>query len=195
MGKRDAQKAETRAQLLSAAREVFAEKGYDKTAIKDIARAAGVAAGTVYTHFDDKSALAVAAFEEDIARTVAQAWATLPPGDIQERLVHIGAQLLAYYNQRPALSRALLRAILFAPRADEDGLTRTFLQRIGMLIGDGRFSGAVRQDADIEAAAHAFFASYYLILIGGMSGALGPLDVQVAALRRQVKLLFDGIAP
>lgn len=195
MGKRDAQKAETRAQLLAAARTVFAEKGYDQAAIKDVARAAGVAAGTVYTHFSDKSALAVAAFEEDIARTVAEAWATLPAGSIQDRLVHIGARLLGYYNQHPALSRALLRAILFAPRTDGDSLTFTFLQRVGMLIGDGRFTGEVRQDADIQAAAQAFFAAYYLILIGGMAGALGPLDAQVAALRRQVALLFDGIKP
>jgi len=115
----------------------------------------------------------------------------MPPGSPHEKLVHLGAQLLGYYNQRPALSRALLKAILFAPRPDAQ--TPAFLQRVAMLLGDARYTGHVRDDADVEAAAHAFFASYYLILIGGMSGHIPTLDAQVAALDRQVALLFAGI--
>jgi TetR/AcrR family fatty acid metabolism transcriptional regulator len=46
-----------REQILEAARAVFAEKGFHRATIKDIASAAGVADGTVYNHFENKDAL------------------------------------------------------------------------------------------------------------------------------------------
>lgn len=40
--------------ILAAARELFATKGYEETTIAEIARAAGVAVGTVYLYFGNK---------------------------------------------------------------------------------------------------------------------------------------------
>jgi AcrR family transcriptional regulator len=40
--------------ILDAARELFADQGYDETTIAEIARAAGVAVGTVYLYFANK---------------------------------------------------------------------------------------------------------------------------------------------
>ena len=45
---------ERRAQLVSAAREVFGEKGYHAATVDDITRAAGVAKGTFYLYFEEK---------------------------------------------------------------------------------------------------------------------------------------------
>jgi len=47
-------RARTRADILSAAREVFAERGYHNTGIAEIARRADVAVGTFYLYFHDK---------------------------------------------------------------------------------------------------------------------------------------------
>ena len=44
-----------RNQILDAATTVFAEKGFHRTTIKDIARAAGIADGTIYTYFSSKT--------------------------------------------------------------------------------------------------------------------------------------------
>jgi AcrR family transcriptional regulator len=52
--KRDQAKDERRAQLLSAARKVFGEKGYHAATVDDITRAAGVAKGTFYLYFPEK---------------------------------------------------------------------------------------------------------------------------------------------
>ncbi|MDB4971556.1 MAG: Transcriptional regulator, TetR family protein [Myxococcales bacterium] len=45
---------ERRAQLVTAARDVFGQKGYHAATVDDITRAAGVAKGTFYLYFDEK---------------------------------------------------------------------------------------------------------------------------------------------
>lgn len=49
--------AQHREALLDAALECFSKRGFDATRVEDIARLAGVAKGSVYTHFKDKEAL------------------------------------------------------------------------------------------------------------------------------------------
>src|SRR5437763_2622239 len=47
--------AARRTQILDAATRVFAEKGFHRATIKDIARVAGIADGTIYTYFASKT--------------------------------------------------------------------------------------------------------------------------------------------
>src|SRR5947207_3558952 len=49
--------AARRNQILDVATKVFAEKGFHPTTIKDIARGAGIADGTIYNYFENKTAL------------------------------------------------------------------------------------------------------------------------------------------
>jgi AcrR family transcriptional regulator len=46
-----------RAQILDAATKVFAQRGFHRTTIRDVARAAGIADGTIYNYFENKTAL------------------------------------------------------------------------------------------------------------------------------------------
>jgi AcrR family transcriptional regulator len=52
---------DTREEIIQSARQVFAEKGYENTSLRAIARAAGVDAALVHHYFDGKSALFIAA--------------------------------------------------------------------------------------------------------------------------------------
>ena len=49
--------AARRNQILDAATKVFAAKGFHPTTIRDIAREAGIADGTIYNYFENKTAL------------------------------------------------------------------------------------------------------------------------------------------
>jgi len=57
----------TRRALVSAARALFAEKGYAATSTPEIVAAAGVTRGALYHHFTDKQALFAAVVEEEHA--------------------------------------------------------------------------------------------------------------------------------
>ncbi|MBC6479760.1 MAG: TetR/AcrR family transcriptional regulator [Hormoscilla sp. GM7CHS1pb] len=52
-------KNQTRTRILQAAQRLFAHKGYDGTTTRDLARAAGVAEGTIFRHFDSKKAILI----------------------------------------------------------------------------------------------------------------------------------------
>jgi TetR/AcrR family fatty acid metabolism transcriptional regulator len=74
-----------RNQILDAATIVFAEKGFHPTTIKDIAKVAGIADGTIYNYFKNKSALLIGIF--DRMRASAIEGIVLPTiDDIEPRL-------------------------------------------------------------------------------------------------------------
>ena len=57
VNKRKASKAATRAKVVSAAAKLFADVGYEKATIRDIAKSATMSTGAVFANFEDKSAL------------------------------------------------------------------------------------------------------------------------------------------
>ena len=69
-GKREQTKAQNRLAILDAAREVFAELGYDNVTVRDIIRRTGLAAGTFYNYFKSKEEV-FSALADDGARRFA----------------------------------------------------------------------------------------------------------------------------
>ena len=59
-GVRDLVVRARRAQIVGAATKVFAEKGFSRATIREVAREAGVSEGTIYNYFEDKDALLLA---------------------------------------------------------------------------------------------------------------------------------------
>ncbi|MFD9793229.1 TetR/AcrR family transcriptional regulator [Streptomyces sp. NPDC059070] len=73
MGLRERKKWQTRRRLMAAAFHLFAERGYDKVSVAEIAEAADVSKMTVFNHFRTKEDLALRPLEEhsdDVVRAV-----------------------------------------------------------------------------------------------------------------------------
>jgi AcrR family transcriptional regulator len=64
-------RAQTRQRLLKAAGEVFAERGYDRASLDDVAEAAGLTKGAVYSSFASKDDLLYALMRERIGERLA----------------------------------------------------------------------------------------------------------------------------
>lgn len=125
-----AQKADRREQILDAALDVFAEQGFDKATIKQIARAAGLKSpALIYWYFKKKHEV----FQEVLARlslTVGQAAnpATLLDRPPDEVLPHIAR---AYYQgfANPLVMRVFRLLVSEAVRNPEAG---NYLAQRGM---------------------------------------------------------------
>src|SRR6185295_16792837 len=70
--KQHAQSADKRDLILKAATKVFAQNGFFQSQVADVARVAGVAAGTVYLYFKGKDDLLVSIFERSMKDVLAE---------------------------------------------------------------------------------------------------------------------------
>jgi AcrR family transcriptional regulator len=68
----DDEPLERRRVILNAAAELFADHGYDRTSIRDIARRVGLLPGSVYHYFPSKEELFLAVHREGFERTLAR---------------------------------------------------------------------------------------------------------------------------
>jgi AcrR family transcriptional regulator len=130
--------SETRPVILAAARELFAEKGFDGASIRAIARAAEVDPALVHHFFGNKEALFVAAMEFPFDPTVVipQVIASGPREEIGERLVRA---FLGLWSDDALRARAL--AVFRSAATSDQGadmfrefLTSAMLARVSELL-------------------------------------------------------------
>ncbi|MFI0942587.1 TetR/AcrR family transcriptional regulator [Streptomyces sp. NPDC021020] len=99
----------TEARILAGARELFAEKGFDRTTIRAVAAAAGVDPALVMQHFGSKRELFTRAVQVDPAAPAA----TGPEGLAEQLLATLGPKLGAL----PEGTLAMMRSMLTDPGA------------------------------------------------------------------------------
>lgn len=104
----------TRIALIDAARIVFEDKGFDGTRMGDIAEAAGVSHGTVYTWFDTKEAL-LAAVADSVVADLYQAMATPAGATARDRIEQANRTYLDSYRDHARLLDVVEQASITHP--------------------------------------------------------------------------------
>lgn len=163
----------TRARLLAAARELIEAGGYAAAPVTAIAERAGVAAGTLYRHFDSKERLFVEVFRsvgEREERAIRDAVERLgPSAPAVDRLETVLGTFAERALRNPRLAWALI-AEPVDPLVDAERIAHRarYTQLIAAGLRAGIEAGELPgQDAELTAAA----------LVGGCGEALvGPLS-------------------
>jgi AcrR family transcriptional regulator len=150
----------TRENLLAAARTVFERRGYANTRIADIARAAGVSHGTVYTWFADKEAVLRAL----VADIVTEVFAALAIGeeipDPQQRMAEANRRYLAAYRRHGRMLEVVEEAAATDERYRDalSGVRRDHVARVTRDIERLQRQGLAAADLDAAVAAGALCA-------------------------------------
>lgn len=156
--RRERQKAETRARLLDAARQLFATVGYDATRPQDIARVADVAIGTFYVHFPDKRA-AFLAFTEAAAHELMEQVRTRvgEAADFEGGLHGSLEAILAFSEKNPGVLAAAFadEAVLAASTSAGASLRDRLAQSLAKGLRDGMRKRELRRDYDPSVIAYA----------------------------------------
>lgn len=95
------------------AAELFAEKGFHETTMRDIARRAGMLPGSIYYHFPSKEDLLVGVYEEGVTRLLARIDAA-DPGTQAEPWTRLEAVMTAHVEailDRSAYARVMIRVL------------------------------------------------------------------------------------
>ncbi len=103
----------TRELILDAAERLFAARGVDGVAVRDLARELGITPSSLYNHFPGKQALYAAVLDRGlgpIAKLVAEAWrrGALRREDVRRTV----DGLVPHFARHPHLARLLQRAML-----------------------------------------------------------------------------------
>jgi len=141
-----------RDRLINAAIEVFGECGYDGAGVQQIARAAGLTTGAIYSRFRGKDDLLLEAIDAIVPQEIER----LLAGQVNDNAVDIIAQLGSYLVDEQAESSILLEAIVASRREPalssqlDKRLDEDFM-RLGKLIEEAKAAGLVDAKYDTQA--------------------------------------------
>ncbi len=192
----------TRAALLSAATEVFADVGYAGARVDGIAERARVNKRMIYEYFGDKHGL----YREVLtSRLALPAFSSHEEGDPREAVAELIRRYFGLLAGDPPFARLLAWAMLAGSGSEERhapllASAAPVAELFSNLLRRGMASGAFRSDIDVEMLRTTIFAlclGYFL-----------QHDVVTAALRNErsrwtddeflengvCRVLFDGIA-
>ncbi len=100
---------ERREQLLDVGRALFAERGYDGTAVEEIASRAGVSKPVVYEHFGGKEGLYAVVVDREVQRLLDSFTNALTGDNSKLLLEQATLALLTYIEDEPNGFRILVR--------------------------------------------------------------------------------------
>jgi AcrR family transcriptional regulator len=189
-------RAETRARLLQAAGEVFTERGYDGATLDDVAAAAGLTKGAVYSSFTGKEELFYALMRERIGERVAMAGQAVErQGTAREMTRDAGSALAALIANE---SEWHLLFIEFWSRAVRDPALRQEFTRerrsaralIARFLQERAVEAGVELPAEPEQLAIAVLALSNGIAIEHLAD---PEEVDPSVFAVILSLLLDGL--
>ena len=156
-----AERGDKRDALLRAAIETFAARGYFNAQVADVARTAGVAAGTVYLYFRGKDDLLISIFEKTMKEAIAagrESIAALEDPLAQLKTIarlHLD-RMSRDRNLAVVFQVELRQSTKFMERFSATYL-RDYLGIIRDVIAKGQATGAFRRDVNPTLAAKLLF--------------------------------------
>ena len=193
--------AERSAQILDAAAQVFAAKGFERATIADVARAAGLAEGTIYNYFKNKNDLLVSLPRRMIEPTIESVGEHLAmpssPGSFppEQMLTLVAQKLVSTVQANAHIFRALLSALpTMKQSAREKYAGQTVMYATGMLENYFQSQieqGVIRPDLTPRILARAFIGMFFpFLLLSHVLRVEGEMDRDYDRLVEQIVTLF-----
>jgi TetR/AcrR family transcriptional regulator, fatty acid metabolism regulator protein len=152
-----------RERILDAAVRVFAKKGFYATRVSEVAKAAGVADGTIYLYFSSKDELLVSLFEDRVERLLRFLEKELPPGasasEKLRRVIELQLGLLEGERDLAEVITVILRQSTKLMKEYAAPKFTSYLDAIARIVADGQASGEFRADVSPHLAARAIFGA------------------------------------
>ena len=172
--------------ILRAAVRTFADRGFFGAQVADVARAAGVAAGTVYLYFRGKDDLLVSIFERTMREAITEGKAALAgapsPLERLRRIAHLHLERLGRDRATAVVFQVELRQSTKFMEQFSSSLVREYLGIIRDVIAEGQAAGVFRRTLNPTLAAKVLF------------GALDEMATNWVLSRRRYALAADADA-
>ncbi len=184
------EKSDKRERILRAAVKVFARKGFYASRVSEIAKAAGVADGTIYLYFKSKDELLTSLFEDritrllDILRREVAKMPTAP--DRVRRVIELQLGLLEGERDLAEVITVNLRQSSRLLKQYATARFTEYLDLMASVVAEGQRAGEIREDVAPRIKARAIFGALDGI---AMTWALG--NAEPGGLKRAASQLAD----
>ena len=152
-----------RESILRAATRVFARNGYFNSKVADIARAAGVADGTVYLYFKSKEEILHSIFDQNMAEAIAADRKLIDKlSDPREKLRRIATLHLERLGGDRDLAVVFQVELRGSTKFMEEFSAAGFAEYLGLLraiFEEGQRAGVFRKELNAKVAAKIFFGA------------------------------------
>lgn len=182
-----------RKQILKAAVEVFAERGFHRTRVSDIAKQAGVAYGLIYHYFESKDHVLNSVFEENwsVFLKVIQDLAADEHLSAADKLERISGLLIDALQVAPRIIQVIIQEISRSDRfvhAEKVSAFNEGFDIVHDIIAAGQRAGELRPGIEPRVAAYMFFGALETICTGAMLEAIAcRTPEQAEAVKRTVR--------
>jgi AcrR family transcriptional regulator len=194
VGLRERKKEQTRALLAETARRLFAERGFERVSVAEIARAADVSEATVYNYFPTKEDLVYAGLERFEAALLA-AVRERPSGEtalaaVRRFLLEPRGMFAAHDDTTRAERLAVTRMIAASPAllAREHAIFAGYTESLARLLAEETGAGA---DDPRPAVAAAAFIGVHRALIEFVRARVAAGDPDPARLARDLQAYVE----
>jgi AcrR family transcriptional regulator len=193
-GANGAGRSRRRADVVRIASELFAQKGFRATTVREIAEAAGILSGSIYHHFDSKEAIGdevLSGFLDEVLADYRSAVSTgSDPADVLKRIVRSSSHTLARHRAALTMLQNDWSYFSTQPRF---AYMRKDLREIEQIwvtqLERGKEAGVFRSDLDVKLTYRLLRDILWLPMNWLQAGGSSTDEVVDALLR----LLFDGI--
>jgi TetR/AcrR family transcriptional regulator, fatty acid metabolism regulator protein len=187
-----------RARILKSAVKVFARKGFHETKVAEIARAAGVADGTIYLYFKSKDDLLISVFEEtveELSSRLSTDLGSLP--DTASKVRHVVRSQLGIIKAQRDLAEVLSITLRQSNRFLRQFAAPKFsayLDIISAVIEQGQQNGEIRADVSPRVVARALYGALDGLLMTWALGRSPASRLERAALQ-VADVFIKGLSP
>jgi AcrR family transcriptional regulator len=198
-GRREQQKNARKRRIVDAASHLFATRGYEATAIGDIAQRACLAVGTLYNYFPSKPdiALSIVRVKTSDALGDGEEIVKRPPAD---PVTAVAALMNLYVDTFSCVERDLWREIAAGAMTDPSGLGVAFfaqdvrlIHQLNALLDELRSRGDLGADADSGRGAitlYSVYVSWFMAYLANDAIGLEELREQV---RQGIEVVLHGL--
>lgn len=196
-GKQTPRRLRRAAEIVAAAREIFLDKGFERSSVSEIAAKVGVVEGLLYSYFPTKRDLlneVMRGMYEPLIREIEEGFARLH--GLRSRLRFLIWRHLRVYVEEPNLSRLVLHEVRTRPEYFDSALHDLHVRYTAFLMRTVReaiVSGELPEDADGEMIRGMVYGGIEHRMWAVLFGR-GTVDVEVAA-DRYTDMVLRGIVP
>ncbi|MDK9707137.1 MAG: TetR/AcrR family transcriptional regulator [Desulforhopalus sp.] len=197
-GVRETKKQQTRKAIMRAAMTLFSEKGFDKTSIEELAKAAGIGKGTIYGYFQTKMDI-LHAFCEDELECLHQELTSSADREIPflQQMVSIYMSEFRHITENREFARLFMRETAFPRGVDLDKHLEhenDYFKLLFPLLEKAQERGELRKDLDLLYITGHFYGLYLLLVSAWCSGRV-QTDEAEQALEALFRQAMEGLQP